>query len=103
MKGRSLSILQVENKHKDERIEQMEGDLKMLGGAQNQENLQYMRHTLVKFLCNSSGSEQQMLLPAISQLLNLKWDYEGKMMYSSEENEKLVKKYSSSVYKGWFS
>ena len=73
MKGRSLSILQVENEHKDERIEQMEGDLKMLSGVQNQENLQYMRHTPVKFLCNSSGSEQQMLMPAISQLLNLKW------------------------------
>ena len=41
--------------------------------VQNMENLQYMRHTLVKFLCHSSSSEQQMILPAVAQLLKMKY------------------------------
>ena len=42
-------------------------------------------------------------MPAISQLLNLKWGWIGWMRCSSEENEKFMKKYGSSVFKGWFS
>ena len=63
----------MENTRKDKQIEQLEGDLKTVNEVQNMENLQYMRHTLVKFLCHSSSSEQQMILPAVAQLLKMKY------------------------------
>ena len=62
----------MENTRKDKQIEQLEGDLKTVNEVQNMENLQYMRHTL-KFLCHSSSSEQQMILPAVAQLLKMKY------------------------------
>lgn len=72
MIGRTLSILQIENSKKDEVIEELEGDLKSMGNAQSTESFKFMRHTLVKFLCNSSASERQMILPAVSELLKLR-------------------------------
>ena len=69
---RTISILQTENDRKDKHIQQLEGDLKTVGEIQNMENLQYLRHTPVQFLCHSSSSEQQMILPAVSQLLKMK-------------------------------
>ena len=72
MTRRTLSILQIENSKKDQVIEELEGDLTSMGNAQSTESFKYMRHTLVKFLCNSSVSERQMILPAVSELLKLK-------------------------------
>lgn len=72
MIDRTLSILQIENSKKDEVIEELEGDLKSMGNAQSTESFKFMRHTLVKFLCNSSASERQMILPAVSELLKLR-------------------------------
>lgn len=69
---RMISLLQTENSRKDKHIEEMEGDLKTVNEVQNMENLQYLRHTLVKFLCYSTPSEQQMILPAVAQLLKMK-------------------------------
>ena len=70
---RTISFLQIENDRKDKHIEELEGDLKTVSDIQNMENSQYLRHTLVKFLCYSSSSEQQMILPAVSELLNMKF------------------------------
>ena len=100
--NRSLNLLQIENDRKDQRIEEMEGDLKTMGSVQNQENMQYLRHTLVKFLCDSNSSEQQMILPAVSQLLNLKCGLGSGVTRSAEENERFIKKFGSRS-RGWFS
>ncbi|KNB43131.1 hypothetical protein JH06_3332 [Blastocystis sp. subtype 4] len=90
---KNLSLLQYENTKKDKHLEQLEGDLKAMNEVQNMENLQYMRHTLVRFLCYSSASEQQMILPAVGQLLKL----------TPEEMEMLSKHVSVSRFRGWFS
>lgn len=100
--NRSLNLLQIENDRKDQRIEEMEGDLKTMGSVQNQENMQYLRHTLVKFLCDSNSSEQQMILPAVSQLLNLRCGLGSVVTCSAEENERFMKKFGSRS-RGWFS
>ena len=70
--ARSLSILQIENANKDKVIAELEGDLKSVSEIQNIDNFKFMRHTLVKFLCNSSASERQRILPAVAELLKLK-------------------------------
>ena len=38
----------------------------------SKENMQYMRHTLVKFLCDSSRSEQGKLVQVVEQLLEMR-------------------------------
>ena len=35
------------------------------------ENMQYMRHTLVKFLCDSTKSEKVKIAPVVEQLLEM--------------------------------
>ena len=64
--------LEAELTLKDQYITGLEGDMKQMKAMHSKENMQYMRHTLVKFLCDSSRSEQGKLVQVVEQLLEMR-------------------------------
>ena len=56
---------------KNQYIRQLEGDIKQIKQMAVEENMQYLRHTLVKFLVNSTRSEQSKLVQVVEQLLEM--------------------------------
>ena len=66
-----LDSIKQELQLKDQYIHDLEGDVKQLKAMGTAENIQYLRHTLVKFLCNSTKSEQTKLVPVVEQLLEM--------------------------------
>ena len=56
---------------KNKYIHELEGDVKQLRAIAVAENMQYLRHTLVKFLCDSTKSEQTKIVPVVEQLLEM--------------------------------
>lgn len=56
---------------KNKYITDLEGDVKQLKAMAVAENMQYLRHTLVKFLCDSTKSEQTKIVNVVEQLLEM--------------------------------
>ena len=56
---------------KNQYIHELEGDMKQIKQMAVEENMQYLRHTLVKFLVNSTRSEQSKLVQVVEQLLEM--------------------------------
>jgi hypothetical protein len=63
--------MQKELEIKDTYIKELEGDVKQLKAISVAENMQYLRHTLVKFLCDSTKSEQTKIVNVVEQLLEM--------------------------------
>ena len=63
--------LDMELKLKNKYISELEGDMKQMKSMTAKENMQYLRHTLVKFLCDCTRSEQSKLVPVVEELLEM--------------------------------
>lgn len=66
-----IDSLQQELLLKNRYISDLEGDVKQLKAMAVAENMQYLRHTLVKFLCDSTKSEQTRIVHVVEQLLEM--------------------------------
>lgn len=66
-----IESLQQELLLKNKYIGDLEGDIKQLKAITVTENMQYLRHTLVKFLCDSTKSEQTKIVHVVEQLLEM--------------------------------
>lgn len=66
-----MESMQQELVLKNQYITDLEGDLKQLKAIAAKENMQYLRHTLVKFLCDATKSEQTKIVPVVEQLLEM--------------------------------
>ena len=66
-----VESLQQEVEMKNKYIAELEGDMKQMKIISVSENMQYMRHTLVKFLCDSTKSEKVKIAPVVEQLLEM--------------------------------
>ena len=66
-----IDSLQQELLLKNRYISDLEGDVKQLKAMAVAENMQYLRHTLVKFLCDSTKSEQTRIGHVVEQLLEM--------------------------------
>ena len=66
-----IDSLQQELLLKNRYISDLEGDVKQLKAMAVAENIQYLRHTLVKFLCDSTKSEQTKIVHVVEQLLEM--------------------------------
>ena len=66
-----IDSLQQELLLKNRYISDLEGDVKQLKAMAVAENMQYLRHTLVKFLCDSTKSEQTRIVQVVEQLLEM--------------------------------
>ena len=66
-----IDSLQQELLLKNRYISDLEGDVKQLNAMAVAENMQYLRHTLVKFLCDSTKSEQTKIVHVVEQLLEM--------------------------------
>ena len=66
-----IDSLQQELLLKNRYISDLEGDVKQLKAMAVAENIQYLRHTLVKFLCDSTKSEQTRIVHVVEQLLEM--------------------------------
>lgn len=71
MSASKVESLTQEMEMKNKYISDLEGDMKQLKSMNASENMQYMRHTLVKFLCDSTRSEKSKIAPAVAQLLEM--------------------------------
>ena len=67
--------MEAELAMKNNYIRELEGDMKQIKQMAVEENMQYLRHTLVKFLVNSTRSEQSKLVQVVEQLLEMTYDY----------------------------
>ena len=63
--------LQTELELKNKYIQELTGDMEQIKAMAVEENMQYLRHTLVKFLCDSTRSEQSKIVSAVEQLLQM--------------------------------
>ena len=63
--------MEAELTMKNQYIRELEGDMKQIKQMAVEENMQYLRHTLVKFLVNSTRSEQSKLVQVVEQLLEM--------------------------------
>ena len=63
--------LDMELKLKNKYISELEGDMKQMKSMTAKENMQYLRHTLVKFLCDCTRSEQSKLVPVVEEILEM--------------------------------
>ena len=68
-----VESLDVELKLKNKYISELEGDMKQMKSMTGKENMQYLRHTLVKFLCDCTRSEQTKLVPVVEELLEMRY------------------------------
>lgn len=86
---------------KTQYIQELEGDLKQMKAISAQESMQYLRHTLVKFLCDATKSEQEKIVNVVEQLLEMTWGSRGNVMHRPEESAKLEKNFKLHQ-RGWF-
>ena len=63
--------MEAELAMKNQYIRELEGDMKQIKQMAVEENMQYLRHTLVKFLIKSTRSEQSKLVQVVEQLLEM--------------------------------
>ena len=68
-----VESLDVELKLKNKYISELEGDMKQMKSMTGKENMQYLRHTLVKLLCDCTRSEQTKLVPVVEELLEMRY------------------------------
>ena len=73
MTGSRVESYKKELEVKTQYIQDLEGDVKQIKTMTAQENVQYLRHTLVKFLCDSTKSEQEKIVHVVEQLLQMTW------------------------------
>lgn len=66
--------MEAELSLKNQYIHELEGDMKQIKQMAVEENMQYLRHTLVKFLVNSTRSEQSKLVQVVEQLLEMTYE-----------------------------
>lgn len=67
--------MEAELSLKNQYIHELEGDIKQIKQMAVEENMQYLRHTLVKFLVNSTRSEQSKLVQVVEQLLEMTYEW----------------------------
>lgn len=67
--------MEAELSLKNQYIHELEGDMKQIKQMAVEENMQYLRHTLVKFLVNSTRSEQSKLVQVVEQLLEMTYEW----------------------------
>lgn len=101
MTGSRVESYKKELEVKTQYIQDLEGDVKQMKTMTAQENVQYLRHTLVKFLCDSTKSEQEKIVHVVEQLLQMTWWWRGGVTRRPEESEKLERSFRLNQ-RGWF-
>lgn len=96
-----VESLTQEMEMKNKYISDLEGDMKQLKSMNASENMQYMRHTLVKFLCDSTRSEKSKIAPAVAQLLEMTYSQSREVMARPEESSQMEKNFGLNQ-RGWF-